>query len=234
MIRSDELISRVAAANPNTVVVLQTGSAVSMPWLSAVKGVVHAFYLGNECGDAIASILYGTANPSARLSLTLPKREEDVPAFPDFKSARTKVHYSEGIWVGYKHYNMRKIQPLFPFGHGLSYTTFEYSDLTISAPAATATKVADEWKCVVEVTVTNTGLKKGHHSVHIYLTPPAETDVSLKHAEHSLQAFDKVYDIAPGESRRIKLELDKCKLSLRLLCPVLGLTEQMQFRIGMT
>jgi len=209
--RTDELIARVAAVNPNTVVVLQTGSAVTMPWLSAVKGVVHAFYLGNQCGAGIASILYGKANPSGRLSLTMPKREEDVPAYPDFKSARTQVHYSEGVWVGYKWYNMRKIQPLFPFGHGLSYTTFSYSDLSLTAPTET-TKIADDWKASVQVTVTNTGDRQGSHSVHVYLSPPKETDVSLKHPEYSLQGFDKVYNLNPGESKRVKIELDKCAL----------------------
>lgn len=209
-LRSNELISRVAAANPNTIVVLQTGSAASMPWLSAVKGVVHAFYLGNQCGDAIADILYGTANPSGRLSLTMPAKEEDVPAYPDFKSARTKVHYTEGIWVGYKWYNMRKIEPLFPFGHGLSYTTFEYSDLRLSAPPPTL-KVADEWKATVEVTVKNTGGRVGSHSAHVYLSPPKETDVSLKHPDHALQGFDKAYNLAPGESMTLEIKLDKCE-----------------------
>jgi beta-glucosidase len=204
------LIARVAAVNPNTIVVLQTGSAVSMPWLDEIKGVVHAFYLGNQCGDAIANILYGNVNPSGRLSLTLPKREEDIPAFPDFKSARTKVHYSEGVWIGYKWYNMRKIAPLFPFGHGLSYTTFTYSDLAFSGPTGVIRK-ADEWKAVVEVTVTNTGKREGSHSVHAYLSPPKETDVSLKHPEHTLQGFDKVYHLAPGDSKRVKIDLDKCE-----------------------
>lgn len=179
-----------------------------MPWLPAVKAVVHAFYLGNQCGGGIASILYGKANPSGRLSLTMPAREEDVPAYPDFKSARTKVHYSEGIWVGYKWYNMRKIQPLFPFGHGLSYTTFEYSNLSVDTVQATK---ADSWKATVHATVTNTGKITGSHSVHVYLSPPKETDVSLKHPEHSLQGFAKAYDLAPGQSETVKVELDKCE-----------------------
>lgn len=210
MSRTDELISRVAAANPNTVVILQTGSVVFMPWIAAVKGVIHAFYLGNECGDAIADIVYGTTNPSGRLSLTMPVREEDVPAYPDFKSARTKVHYSEGIWVGYKWYNMRKIQPLFPFGHGLSYTSFAYSDLQVTAPSHVTTK-ADEWNATVTVTVKNVGQKTGSHSIHVYLSPPKETDVSLKHPQHTLQGFDKVYHLAPGQSESVQIRLDKCK-----------------------
>ena len=208
--RTNELISRVAAANPNTIVVIQTGSAVSMPWIDAVKGVVHAFYLGNECGDAIADIVYGTTNPSGRLSLTMPVRDEDVPAYPDFKSARTKVHYSEGIWVGYKYYNMRKIQPLFPFGHGLSYTKFEYSGLKVSASPVTV-ESADDWNATVSVTVKNIGDKVGSHSVHIYFSPPKETDVSLKHPSHTLQGFDKAYHLTPGESKTMMISLDKCE-----------------------
>lgn len=208
--RTDELIARVASANPNTVVILQTGSVVSMPWIAAVRGVIHAFYLGNECGDAIAEIVYGTVNPSGRLSLTMPVREEDVPAYPDFKSARTKVHYSEGIWVGYKWYNMRKIQPLFPFGHGLSYTKFAYSGLQVSAPTNTI-EVAEEWKASVAVTVKNVGEKVGSHSVHVYLSPPKETDVSLTHPQHTLQGFDKAYHLAPGQTETLQIHLDKCE-----------------------
>ena len=181
-----------------------------MPWIDAVKGVVHAFYLGNECGDAIADIVYGTTNPSGRLSLTMPVRDEDVPAYPDFKSARTKVHYSEGIWVGYKYYNMRKIQPLFPFGHGLSYTKFEYSGLKVSASPVTV-ESADDWNATVSVTVKNIGDKVGSHSVHIYLSPPKETDVSLKHPSHTLQGFDKAYHLTPGESKTMMISLDKCE-----------------------
>jgi hypothetical protein len=207
--RTDELISRVAEVNPNTIVVLQAGTAAAMPWVNKVKGIVHAWYLGNQCGTAIASILYGHSNPSGRLSLTLPKREEDIPAFPDFKSARTRVHYSEGIWVGYKHYNMRKIQPLFPFGHGLSYTEFAYSNMSVSAPSNCS--AADDWKAVVEVEVKNVGKRTGHHAVQIYLSPPVETEQSLKHPQYTLQGFDKVYDIAPGASKKATINLDKCE-----------------------
>lgn len=209
--RSDELISRVAAVNPNTIVVIQAGSAVSMPWLAEVKAVVHAWYLGNECGSAIASTLYGTSNPSGRLALTLPKREEDIASYADSKSARTKVHYSEGIWVGYKHYNLRQIAPLFPFGHGLSYTEFEYSGLSVNAPDGRQCKVADDWKATVEVTVKNIGKRTGSHSVHVYLSPPKETAQSLVHPRHSLQGFSKAYDLPPGQSETLQVELDKCE-----------------------
>lgn len=216
-LRSDELISRVAEANPNTVVVIQAGSAVSMPWIDKVAGVVYAWYGGNETGNAIADIVYGTVNPSGRLPISLPKREEDIAAGLNFKSARTKVHYEEGIWVGYKHHNARKIAPLFPYGHGLSYTTFEYSDLKITSPAAKGASAA-HWKIEVEATVTNTGKRAGSHSVHFYTCPPAETSTGLKHPSHTLQAFAKVEDLAPGKKETVKVTLDKCEYTSLPCC----------------
>ena len=209
-LRSNDLISAVAEANPNTVVIIQGGSAVSMPWLDKVAGVVQAWYGGNECGNAISDIVYGAVNPSGRLPVSFPKREQDIAANNNYKSARTRIHYEEGIWVGYKHHNERKIEPLFPFGHGLSYTTFEYSDLKIkSQPKKGAS--ADEWKLDVSVTVKNTGKVAGSHSVHFYTSPPEETEFSLKHPQWSLQGFDKVYDLKPGSSATVKVTLDKCK-----------------------
>lgn len=209
--RSDELVSRVAAANPNTVVVVQSGSAVTMPWANSVKSVVQAWYGGNEAGHGLADILYGRKNPSARMPLTFPVRKEDVAAFPNFKSARTQVYYDEGIWVGYKHHNVRKIAPQWAFGHGLSYTTFEYAGLEISAPSEKTT--AAEWSATVKVTVTNTGDVAGDHAVLFFVSPPAETATSLKHPEVALQAFTKVYDLAPGASTVAEVKLDKCKSS---------------------
>lgn len=207
-LRTDELVEAVAAANPNTVVIIQAGSAVSMPWAGKVKSIVQAWYGGNECGNAIADVVYGKRNPSGRLPLTFPKREQDIAAYPNFKSARTRVHYEEGIWVGYKHHNLRDIAPLFPFGHGLSYTSFEYSDLSLEATGSSA----DDWALKATVTVTNTGKEVGDHSVHFYTAPPAETPTSLRHPKVSLQAFTKVYDLKPGEKKTVTVKMDKCRL----------------------
>ncbi|BEJ10876.1 hypothetical protein CspHIS471_0102980 [Cutaneotrichosporon sp. HIS471] len=204
---SDELITRVAEANPNTVVVVQAGSAVSMPWADKVAGIVQAWYGGNEAGNGIADVVYGIRNPSGRLPLSFPKRESDIAAALNFKSARTKVHYSEGIWVGYKHHNARGIEPLFPFGRGLSYTSFKYSDLAIDV------KKGDEWTAAGRVTVTNTGQVAGDHSVHFYTAPPPESPTGLRHPEVSLQAFAKVYDLAPGKSTTVEVKLDKYAIS---------------------
>ncbi|KLT43432.1 putative beta-glucosidase [Cutaneotrichosporon oleaginosum] len=204
---SDELITRIAEANPNTVVVVQAGSAVSMPWASKVKGIMQAWYGGNEAGNGIADVVYGKRNPSGRLPLSFPVKESDIPSALNFKSARTRVHYDEGIWVGYKHYNARGIAPLFPFGHGLSYTTFEYSDLAIDV------KKGDEWRATARATVTNTGTVKGDHSVHFYTAPPPESPTGLRHPEVTLQGFAKVYDLAPGKSATVEVQLDKYAIS---------------------
>nr|XP_019044516.1 beta-glucosidase [Kwoniella bestiolae CBS 10118]OCF23446.1 beta-glucosidase [Kwoniella bestiolae CBS 10118] len=211
-LRTNELIARVAEVNPKTVVVIQAGSAVSMPWINQVSGIVYAWYGGNECGNSIADVVYGNINPSGRLPLTLPVKEEDIPASLNYKSARTKTYYEEGIWVGYRWYNERKIKPLFPFGHGLSYTTFEYSNLKITAQSPGGTK-ADEWKLDVSVDLKNTGEIVGSHSVHFYTCPPEETPTSLKHPEQTLQAFKKVQDLKPGEKVTVKVTLDKYAIS---------------------
>lgn len=214
-LRSNELISRIAAANPNTVVVLQGGSSLAMPWLKDVRAVVQAWYGGCETGTSIADVLYGKVNPSGRLPITFPAREGDVPAFLDYKSANGQVYYGEGIWVGYKHYNARQIKPLFPFGHGLSYTSFEYSDLTITSVSPVDAKAAD-WKLEAQVTVTNTGKVKGSHSAHFYTCPPEETAMGLKFPKRTLQAFGKAHNLAPGEKKIVTVSMDKCKLSISL------------------
>lgn len=212
---TDNLVSAVAEANPNTIVVIQAGSAVAMPWLDKVKGVVFAWYLGNETGNAIADIIYGYTNPSGRLPITFPKRELDIPANLNYKSARTKVYYDEGIWVGYKHFNARGIDPLFSFGHGLSYTTFVYSGLRISqVPESPKNVGADGWRVEVAVQVENTGKEEGAHTVMFWLSPPPESPNGLKHPEWTLQGFQKVYGLKSGAKREIKVSFDKCKFSL--------------------
>lgn len=213
--RTDELVFKVAEANPNTVVVIQGGSAVAMPWLDQVKGVVQAWYGGGEAGTGIADIVYGHINPSGRLPLTFPKRNLDNPAALSFKSFNGKTYYEEGIWVGYRHYNAREIQPLFPFGFGLSYTTFDYENLQITSVSPKGTKASD-WKLKATVTVKNTGSVAGSHSVHFYLSPPPETATGLKHPEYTLQAFTKVYDLGAGQSKTIDVEMDKCKYFTQL------------------
>src|SRR5580698_4959283 len=148
----DGLISAVAAANPNTIVVLNSGSAVVMPWLSSVKGVLEAWYPGQEDGTAIASLLFGKADPSGHLTVTFPTSLSEVPASTaaQWPGVNGTVQYSEGVDVGYRWYNSQNLTPLYPFGYGLSYTTFAFSNLKVgSLPAGGA--------ATVTATVTNTG-----------------------------------------------------------------------------
>jgi beta-glucosidase len=182
-----------------------------MPWLDKVKGVVYAWYGGNECGNAISDIVYGTVNPSGRMPITLPLKEQDIAANLNYKSARGEIYYEEGIWVGYKHHNARSIPTLFPFGHGLSYTTFDYSDLKITTQPPKEAGKADDWKMKVSVTVKNTGKIAGSHSVHFYTLPPKESATGLRHPAWTLQAFTKVYDLQPGSEEVVEISLDKCK-----------------------
>ncbi|KZT58969.1 glycoside hydrolase family 3 protein [Calocera cornea HHB12733] len=204
--RQDELVARVAAANPNTIVVVQAGSAVSMPWVDKVAGVVQAWYLGNEVGNAIADVLFGKINPSGRLPLTLPKRMEDIPAHNNFRSENGKVHYAEDLFVGYKNYVARGIEPLFPFGFGLSYTSFQISDLKVGKPSSSDASVSVE----VSVKVTNTGKVAGSEVVQLYVTPTA---THLTQPQQQLRAFGKAKDLAPGASTTLKLKLNKYAVS---------------------
>ena len=132
-LRQTELITRVAAVNPNTVVVLQSGSPVAMPWLDQVAAVLQAWYPGQEAGNAIADVLLGKAEPGGRLPQTFPHRLEDDPAFLNYPGEAGHVRYGEGIYLGYRYYEKKKIAPLFPFGHGLSYTQFQCGALKLDA-----------------------------------------------------------------------------------------------------
>ena len=205
-LRMNELVERVAQVT-KTVVVVQAGSTVSMPWIDKVDAVVYSWYGGNNWGDAIADVIYGRVNPSGRLPISLPKIENDIAARLNSNSARTKIYYDEGIWVGYKHFNARGIAPLFPFGHGLSYTTFDYSDLrVVKCDGDTAT----DWKLEAEVTITNTGLTAGAHSAHFYVTAAPGKPNSLVHPEFSLQAFAKSRLLQSGEAETLTISMDKC------------------------
>ncbi|KAH8928347.1 glycoside hydrolase family 3 protein [Atractiella rhizophila] len=196
----DEVVRRLSLANPNTVVCLQAGSALAMPWIDTVNAVLQVWYGGNEAGRAMAEILFGAINPSGKLPLTFPKRDEDVPAFLNFKSQDLRVEYTEGIYVGYKWYDARKITPLFPFGHGLSYTTFSLSSLSVTTPSSTLEASAS-------IRVKNTGTLTGSTVVQLYILPPSFP--TLPRPTKSLRAFVKVRDLTPGEEREVKLQVDR-------------------------
>ncbi|KAH7340805.1 beta-glucosidase [Rhizoctonia solani] len=204
--RQDELIHAVAKVNKNTVVVIQAGSAVSMPWVDDVAGILQSWYLGNEAGNAIADVLFGKVNPSGRLPISLPKREEDIPAHLSFGSEMGKVHYREDVFVGYKYYQARKVAPLFPFGFGLSYTSFELSDLKVEGPSSQDSSL----EVKASVTVKNIGSTKGSEIIQLYVTPPPGP---ITHPKLQLRAFGKAADLDPGASTTVKLSFGKYGVS---------------------
>jgi beta-glucosidase len=196
----DQLVSQVAAANPHTIVVLETGGPVLMPWIEQVSAALEAWYPGIKGGEAIANILFGEANPSAKLPVTFPKNEDDVPhhAIPASPSG-SEINYTEGVKVGYKWFDAEGKEPLFPFGFGLSYTTFAYSGL----------KTTPGMETQVSFNVTNTGKRAGAEIVQVYVSLPPSTGEPPKR----LVAWDKI-QLGPGETKSVTLTLDPHYLSI--------------------
>ncbi|RAQ02452.1 beta-glucosidase [Burkholderia cepacia] len=185
------LIAAVAAKAKRVIVVLENGSPVLMPWLANVHGVLEAWYPGAQGGQAIADLLFGDANPSGRLPLTFPKQEADLPQ-PAIDPSRTQTIYAEGLAYGYRWFDAKAIEPLFPFGYGLSYTTYALSALSARADAA--------GNVTVGVTVTNTGARAGAQTVQIYAALPA----SLGEPPKRLVGWTKVA-LQPGEARTVSV-----------------------------
>jgi len=202
--KQDALVEQVAAANPRTIVVLNTGSPITMPWLEQVAAVIQAWYPGQECGNAIADVLFGDTNPSGKLPQTFPQRLEDTPTYLDFPGENGKISYGEGLFVGHRYYEKRKIAPLFPFGFGLSYTTFAYSSLSLSAQ-----EIGPDDTLQVSVDITNTGQRAGKEIVQVYVR---DSQASLQRPEKELKAFAKV-QLEPGECKTAKLSLARDALA---------------------
>ncbi|GAA6022460.1 hypothetical protein JCM10207_004401 [Rhodosporidiobolus poonsookiae] len=200
---SDALVSAVLAAKPNTVVVNQSGTPVEFPWLKDASTVVQAFFGGNELGNGLADVLFGKVNPAGKLPLSWPVRLEDNPAFHSFGNTGEtpgKVVYGEGIYVGYRHYDRMKLAPAFPFGHGLSYTTIEFSGLSTSS-------VSPSGDFTVSFTVKNTGSMDGTEVAQVYIA--AASDGSrIRSPVKELKAFKKV-ELKMGESKTVDVELGK-------------------------
>ncbi len=196
----NRLIEAIAAKQPSTVVVLTNGSAVAMPWVDRVPAIVEAWLGGQAGAGAIADVVFGKVNPSGKLAETFPVRLEDTPAFLNFPAEDGEVIYGERIFVGYRWYDERKIAPLFPFGHGLSYTEFTYSDLGLSAE-----RISDEDVLTVTVTVSNSGDTAGKEVVQLYVTDLA---ASVRRPEKELRGFHKV-GLEPGEKRTVRFELSE-------------------------
>lgn len=247
--RTDELIQKVAEVNKNTVVVTQAGSAITMPWVDAVPSIVHTWYLGNATGDAIAQVLLGGVNPAGRLSLTFPKRLEDVPSYASFALENGKVRYSEDLMVVSDPLRFRLATPavcfcftylsyrgtstitrsrsnlfsisgerLSPrpekrflisgnFSHGLSYTTFQYSNLKFSE----VTYSDGDIHTTAWLTLTNTGSVTGSEAVQLYVTLPQAAGYT--HPPLQLKGFKKVEDLKAGASVEVIMELDKYAVS---------------------
>ncbi|MBK8084006.1 MAG: glycoside hydrolase family 3 C-terminal domain-containing protein [Devosia sp.] len=201
--RQNDLVAAVAAANPRTVVVLQTGGPVEMPWLGEVAAVLAAWYPGQEAGHAIADVLTGRAEPGGRLPQSFPARWADNPThaqdreiYPGFEG---KVRYEEGVFIGYRHYHRLGLTPLFPFGFGLGYTSFALSDLAVDAAA-----FESDGRVEVAVTLTNTGSRAGSDVVQVYVSDP---EASVPRPDRELKGFVKLH-LVPGESRRTTIALD--------------------------
>jgi beta-glucosidase len=200
--RQRQLIEAVVAANPRTVVVVNAGSAVEMPWAESSGAVLMAWYPGEEGADAIADILTGVAEPSGRLPITIPHRIEDTPAFGHYPGSDGKVVYGEGVFVGYRHYESRGVEPLFAFGHGLSYTSFEWGKPeVVVAPVAGAAGAAG--RVTLTVPLTNTGDRTGTEVVQVYVRP---IDPRVDRPDRELGAFAKV-TLDTGERADVVLEL---------------------------
>jgi len=196
----DDVIEALAEANPNLAVVLVDGNAVAMPWIDKVPSVLQAWYLGSEAGNALADVVFGDVNPSGKLPFTFPRQLSDSPAHRDGKSFpnRGKSFYDEGIYVGYRWFDEQDIEPLFAFGHGLSYTTFEYGPARLDK-----TSLRENGQLTLSVLVRNTGNKTGAEVVQLYI---ADDESSLPRPPKELKDFQKVW-LEPGASAEVKFKI---------------------------
>jgi beta-glucosidase len=196
--RQNELVSAVLAANPRTAIVLQTGGPVEMPWVGDAPAILQAWYPGQECGNAIADVLYGDAEPGGRLPQSFPRRWSDNPTYSEnpevYPGRNGQVSYKEGVFIGYRHYEREGITPLYAFGHGLSYTSFALSDLHVAHQ--------DE-NVRVEFAVANTGSRPGSTVAQVYI---GDNEASVPRPVRELKAFRKVM-LEPGESTTVQVDL---------------------------
>lgn len=196
----DYLISEVAKVQPNTIVVLHNGSPVEMPWIDQVKAVVEVYLGGQAVGGAAVNVLFGKVNPCGKLAETFPLRVQDNPSYLNFPGEKNRVEYREGIFVGYRYYDKREMNVLFPFGHGLSYTTFSYGNLRVSAK-----KIKDTDTLIVSADIKNTGKVAGKEAVQLYVRNPQGT---ANRPVRELRGFTKVF-LKPGQTKTVTFELEK-------------------------
>nr|WP_090885981.1 glycoside hydrolase family 3 C-terminal domain-containing protein [Evansella caseinilytica] len=195
-----QLLEAVAKVNENLVVVLSNGAPVEMPWINRVKGLLEAYLGGQALGGAIADLLFGEANPSGKLAETFPKQLCDNPSYLFFPGEGDKVAYREGLFVGYRYYDTKKVEPLFPFGYGLSYTEFAYTNLSVSKK-----QLADNESVTVTVLVKNIGEVAGKEIVQLYVS---DVESTVIRPEKELKGFEKV-SLQPEEEKAVTFELDR-------------------------
>ena len=194
------LIEKLSEVNENIVVLLHNGSPVEMPFIGKIKGLIEMYLGGQAVGEAEIALLYGRVNPSGKLAETFPQKLADNPSYLNFPGEGDDVNYAEGVFVGYRYYDKKQIKPLFPFGYGMSYTQFEYSDLRLSAH-----EVSEGKSFTAELTVKNIGSRDGAETVQLYIAP---TEASVIRPEKELKGFEKVF-LKAGESKRIAFRLDQ-------------------------
>ncbi|TIA85096.1 family 3 glycoside hydrolase [Aureobasidium pullulans] len=207
----DKLIDAVADVNPNTIVVVSTGVPIAMPWLSKVKAVVQTWFPGQEAGNAIIDVLTGMVNPSGRLPVTFPRRIEDTPAYGNFpgNTETLQVDYAEGSFIGYRHYDHHPETVLFPFGYGLSYTTFEYSNAHLAC-GTDAAYGGSASEFIASIDVKNTGEVSGSEVLQVFATPPASSTNSR--AQRKLVGFAKLH-LEAGEAGSASVAFTRNKFS---------------------
>ena len=196
----NELIKQVAAVQPNTVVVLHNGSPVEMPWVDEVPAILEMYLGGQAVGEATVDLLFGVVNPSGKLAETFPIRLEDNPSYLSYKVVDNKIYYDEKVFVGYRYYDIKEIPVLFPFGHGCSYTTFEYSHLVVNQD-----HIRDDESLIVSVDITNTGKVFGKEVVQLYVQDLTQTAIR---PVKELRQFEKVA-LQPGETQTVSFTLTK-------------------------
>lgn len=208
----DAVIEALAKVNPRLVVVNVSGNAVAMPWVEKVPAIVQAWFLGSEAGNSIADVLFGKVNPSGKLPFTFPVALSDNGAhatgsYPGAKRADSDIvdlEYKEGILVGYRWHDTRKVKPLFAFGHGLSYTTFDYGKAQASARS-----ISPDGSITITIPVRNSGDMAGAETVQLYISDP---ECSVERPVKELKRFAKVY-LAPGETKTVSFTIDSKDLA---------------------
>ncbi|MGE5457988.1 MAG: glycoside hydrolase family 3 C-terminal domain-containing protein, partial [Methanococcaceae archaeon] len=200
----NQLIDAVTKVNKNVIVILSNGQPVTMPWKNKVKAIVETWFGGEEIAPAMTDVLFGRYNPSGKLPVTFPAKLEDCLGYSTYKKVDSTIAYSDGLFVGYRLYDKTKVEPLFPFGFGLSYTQFEYKDIKLSSK-----QMSHDGNVTVTFTLTNKGKVDGAETVQLYVN---DIQSSVERPEKELKGFSKIF-LKAGESKQVEFTIDKSALS---------------------